>query len=225
MTTDLFSSLDSNQINRLSFLLWSIPVVFRVSFLTSLLWIESPNKIIQLLIFSNRSETNQKKVMPLKLFVFRVIFFLVQLNFTGIFPFVLGATRSLWLAGSLALSLWGSLILSRWVKFPKESAAHLVPAGAPAALAPLLVVIETIRILIRPLTLTVRLVANIRAGHIVLSLIASCLVRASFIVMVPTFMVFVGYRMFEIFVCLIQAYIFSLLVKLYAEEHPFDRSF
>ena len=48
--------------------------------------------------------------------------------------------------------------------------AHLAPGGAPAALAPFLVIIETVSILIRPLTLTVRLVANITVGHVVCAL-------------------------------------------------------
>lgn len=100
------------------------------------------------------------------------------------------------------------------------SAAHLAPAGAPAALVPFLVLVETISILIRPLTLTVRLIANISAGHIVISLIANCLVRASTTALVSIFILNVGYTLFEVFVCLIQAYIFTLLVKLYAEEHP-----
>ena len=49
--------------------------------------------------------------------------------------------------------------------------AHLAPAGAPAALAPFLVIIERVSIVIRPLTLTVRLVANITVGHVVCALI------------------------------------------------------
>jgi len=95
--------------------------------------------------------------------------------------------------------------------------AHLTPSGAPVAVAPLLVLIETISVLIRPLTLTVRLIANIRAGHIVLSLVANCLTAISSLRML---LLNTGYRMFEVFVCIIQAYIFSLLIKLYGSEHP-----
>ena len=95
--------------------------------------------------------------------------------------------------------------------------AHLTPSGAPVAVAPLLVLIETISVLIRPLTLTVRLIANIRAGHIVLSLVANCLTAVPSLRML---LLNTGYRMFEVFVCIIQAYIFSLLIKLYGSEHP-----
>ena len=110
--------------------------------------------------------------------------------------------------------------MSGWASYPKESAAHLAPAGAPAGLIPVLILIETISLLIRPITLTVRLIANISAGHIVISLIANCLVRSSLTVIIPVFFIYTGYNIFEVFVCFIQAYIFSLLIKLYAEEHP-----
>ena len=53
--------------------------------------------------------------------------------------------------------------------------AALLPIGAPAALNPFLVLIETVRIMARPVTLSVRLIANMRAGHIVLTLIGNYL--------------------------------------------------
>nr|YP_002726384.1 ATP synthase F0 subunit 6 [Siphonaria pectinata]ACE62829.1 ATP synthase F0 subunit 6 [Siphonaria pectinata] len=220
MATDLFSALDSNQIGTFSFLVWMTPMIVAALFFNSVTWVESPNKVLSLVIYSVNSETNQKKILPLKLYIFSLMFFLVSMNLIGLAPYVYGTTSALWVASSLALVSWGMLILSGWIKFPKESAAHLAPAGAPAGLMPLLVLIETISILIRPLTLTVRLVANISAGHIVMSLIASCLVSSGFTVLVPVFFVHIGYSMFEVFVCFIQAYIFSLLIKLYAEEHP-----
>ncbi|MGL5139777.1 MAG: F0F1 ATP synthase subunit A, partial [Acinetobacter baumannii] len=47
---------------------------------------------------------------------------------------------------------------------PRSVVAGLLPMGAPAPLNPFLVIIETVRILVRPITLSVRLTANIRAG-------------------------------------------------------------
>jgi len=182
-------------------------------------WNLNPISLLTIPLSKNR-ETNQKKIVPLILFLFRLILFLVQINLIGLTPLTYGRTRSLWTARRLALSLWFSLILSGWVKFPKESAAHLTPSGAPNTLIPFLVVIETVSILIRPLTLTVRIIANISAGHIVISLLSNCLTSARLGVMVPLLIINIGYTIFEVFVCFIQAYIFSLLIKLYAEEHP-----
>nr|QOZ40956.1 ATP synthase F0 subunit 6 [Berghia stephanieae] len=156
--------------------------------------------------------------MPL--FVFSLMGFILSMNLLGLVPFVYSVTSNIWIAASMALVFWGMLILSGWIKFPKESAAHLAPAGAPAPLMPLLVLIETVSICIRPLTLMVRLIANISAGHIIMGLVANALTVAELHTGAFTFAVHVGYNMFELFVCFIQAYVFSLLIKLYSEEHP-----
>nr|ABY71749.1 secretory protein [Chilobrachys guangxiensis] len=55
----------------------------------------------------------------------------------------------------------------------RERSAHLVPEGAPLILAPFIVLIERVRHLIRPITLSVRLAANMIAGHLIIGLIAS----------------------------------------------------
>nr|YP_001816807.1 ATP synthase F0 subunit 6 [Elysia chlorotica]ACB70186.1 ATP synthase F0 subunit 6 [Elysia chlorotica] len=219
MMADLFSSLDCNQFGTMSYVVWLLPLFITSSFFLSSSWNVTPISLASLAL-SNESDTKQKKILPLPLFLFSLMFFLVQMNFIGLTPLTYSSTSSLWTAGSLALVLWFSLLLSGWVKFPKESAAHLAPAGAPGALIPFLVLVETVSTLIRPLTLTVRLIANISAGHIVMSLISNCLTSVGVLTMLPLLMVNVGYTLFEVFVCVVQAYIFSLLMKLYAEEHP-----
>jgi len=100
--------------------------------------------------------------------------------------------------------------------------AGLLPGGAPDWLNPFLVLIETVRILVRSITLSVRLVANIRAGHIVLRLIG---IYASSFIFISGFSFFillfvqVFYIIFEVGICIIQGYIFCLLLTLYADDH------
>ncbi len=92
--------------------------------------------------------------------------------------------------------------------------AHLLPLGTPVALCPLMVLIETVSVVIRPITLSVRLVANITMGHLMLSLVGESLVGSFRMgVLGP-------YVLFEFFVCGLQAYVFSLLVVLYRADHP-----
>nr|YP_009460057.1 ATP synthase F0 subunit 6 [Auriculastra duplicata]AUT77319.1 ATP synthase F0 subunit 6 [Auriculastra duplicata] len=214
MFTDLFSSLDGCT----SIWSWGIPLLVCSLFYTNSSWVLSAGSLGKNL-FSTFVE-GKKELMPLPLFLFGLMFFLVNANLVGLSPFVYGATSALWFASTLALTMWGLLILSGWVFAPKASAAHLAPSGAPSALLPFLVLIETVSIVIRPLTLTVRLIANISAGHIVLSLVANCLTSMTLLAGASVFLVSVGYTLFEVFVCFIQAYIFSLLVSLYAQEHP-----
>ena len=79
--------------------------------------------------------------------------------------------------------------------------------------------IETTRIIVRPITLRFRLAANITAGHIVISLITSFSISTN----IKTFLLYIIiiniYILFELIICLIQAYIFCLLISLYSNDH------
>jgi F-type H+-transporting ATPase subunit a len=118
--------------------------------------------------------------------------------------------------------MWLRLIISRFKFKPKASTAHFLPDGAPDWLNPFLVLIESTRVLVRPLTLSFRLAANITAGHIVLSLLGVYLAAAIFTsitTMIPLLLISSFYIIFEVAICAIQAYIFCLLVSLYRDDH------
>lgn len=99
--------------------------------------------------------------------------------------------------------------------------AALLPAGAPPALSPFLVLVETVSLLVRPITLSVRLAANMSAGHIVLGLVgnyfAGACFRSSSVFILALVQVF--YSIFEFAICAVQGYIFCLLLVLYSDEH------
>nr|YP_009445805.1 ATP synthase F0 subunit 6 [Hypselodoris apolegma]ATX68393.1 ATP synthase F0 subunit 6 [Hypselodoris apolegma] len=220
MMTDLFSSLDCMQAGTLSIFMWLTPIILVSIFLLSNTWSQNYTKMILLLISTN-SETRQKMLPGFMLMLFVLMTYLLFMNFLGLVPFVYGPTSNIWVSASMALVFWSLLIFSGWTKFPMESAAHFAPAGAPSGFVPFLVIIETASILIRPLTLTIRIIANISAGHIIMALIATSLASSGgLIALMSIFLTHIGYNMFEVFVCTIQAYVFSLLVKLYGEEHP-----
>merc|ERR1712150_212471 len=94
--------------------------------------------------------------------------------------------------------------------------AHLVPRGTPVALIPVMVIIETVRNVIRPGTLSIRLAANIVAGHLLLTLLGSQgpAVRGLIILGLIVSLV--------LLLCLalacIQAYVFTILRSLYLNE-------
>ncbi len=85
--------------------------------------------------------------------------------------------------------------------------AHFIPYSCPLVLAVPLFLIEVVSLLIRPLTLALRLGAKITSGHIVLGMTMSTVVLTPF------------FYFFEVFVCLIQGYIFVTLVSVYRSEH------
>ncbi|KAI5930812.1 ATP synthase subunit a [Manis javanica] len=86
----------------------------------------------------------------------------------------------------------------------------------------MLVIIETISLFIQPVTLTVRLTANITAGHLLIHLIGSttlALISISLTVATTTFIILVLLTILEFTVTLIQAYVFTLLVSLYLHDN------
>merc|ERR1719228_3263247 len=100
----------------------------------------------------------------------------------------------------------------------KSLLAHLVPTGTPGVLIPIIVIIETVRSIIRPGTLSVRLGANIIAGHLLLTLLGSQGPNRS---MIPLFILFIGLILLlilEVGVSCIQSYVFTILSSLYLNE-------
>ena len=96
--------------------------------------------------------------------------------------------------------------------------AHLVPLGTPTALMAFMVLIELIRNIIRPLTLSVRLAANIIAGHLLLNLLGSQAPSSSYLILSGVIIAIILLGVLELGVALIQAYVFSVLRTLYFNE-------
>nr|CAH2593365.1 ATP synthase 6 [Physella acuta]CAH2593442.1 ATP synthase 6 [Physella acuta]CAH2593664.1 ATP synthase 6 [Physella acuta]CAH2593723.1 ATP synthase 6 [Physella acuta]CAH2594054.1 ATP synthase 6 [Physella acuta] len=150
-----------------------------------------------------------------------VFLFVLLANLVGLFPFVFPSSTMLWFSFGMALPLWLYLILSGVSYDFKKFFAHFTPEGAPSLLVPLLVIIESVSVMIRPITLAIRLIANISAGHIILNLVAVCLSSwgpSMGSLAALCFSIF--YSFFEVFVSIIQAYIFTLLLALYSNDHP-----
>jgi len=96
--------------------------------------------------------------------------------------------------------------------------SHLVPTGTPYVLMPFMVIIELIRRIIRPLTLSVRLAANMIAGHILMSLVRSPMASLGGLVFLSTFFGLLILIVLELAVSVIQSYVFRTLLSLYIIE-------
>ena len=96
--------------------------------------------------------------------------------------------------------------------------AHLVPQGTPGLLIPFIVLIETIRNIIRPGTLAVRLAANIIAGHLLLTLLARTGPSMRLTIIRVLLITQILLLTLEIAVAIIQSYVFAVLRTLYARE-------
>jgi len=187
-------------------------------------WTSIPNYIItinNLVIFINTEiKTTLGKMTQSGSSIFFITLFTVILanNFIGLLPYIFTSSRHLSFTLTLALPFWLLLILYSWVNSFKTSLAHLVPQGTPFALIIFIVIIERTRQVIRPITLAVRLMANIIAGHLLITLvgnIARVTFMANFIGVIGTFIIL---SILEIAVSIIQAYVFTVLLALYTNE-------
>jgi len=151
-------------------------------------------------------------------FIFSSIFFFITCNnVIGLYPYIFTATRHLVLTLNLALPLWITFILYGWFNLTNHIFTHLVPLGTPIALSFFIVFIETISNIIRPITLSVRLAANIIAGHLLLSLLRNISEKRPFIFLPSSFALILLIRL-EYAVALIQRYVFIILISLYLNE-------
>lgn len=152
-------------------------------------------------------------------FIFISLFTLILYNnFLGLFPYIFTSTSHLTITLSLALPLWLSFIIYGWVNHTQHIFTHLVPQGTPSILMPFIVCIETIRNIIRPGTLAVRLTANIIAGHLLLTLIGNTGNILSTFILIFLLLGQTALLILEFAVAIIQSYVFAILSTLYSRE-------
>nr|YP_009034471.1 ATP synthase F0 subunit 6 [Callionymus enneactis]BAO84802.1 ATPase subunit 6 [Callionymus enneactis] len=148
--------------------------------------------------------------------------FLLGLNLLGLLPYTFTPTTQLSLNMAFAVPFWLAAVIIGLLNRPTHALGHLLPEGTPTLLIPMLIIIETISLLIRPIALGVRLTANLTAGHLLIELIST----ATFVLLplMPAVSFLTGGVLFlltilEVAVAMIQAYVFVLLLSLYLEEN------
>lgn len=147
-------------------------------------------------------------------FIFTVFLFVAFGNLLGLFPYAFTWTSHLTAVGSLSLI---ALLFNVMIGIKKKKLGWLrtfLPRGIPLALAPLIVPIEMISFLSKPFSLTVRLVANMTVGHIMLKIIAGFVVALGVAGIVPV-LFNSAIVCFEIFIALLQAFIYTVLSCIY----------
>lgn len=165
-----------------------------------------------------KASLNSNSVPGILLISIRFFIFVALNNFLGLMPYVFTASSHMSFTLVLALPLWiGHMVLAR-VKTPTNVLAHLVPLGTPNALIPFIVLVEIVRRVIRPLTLSVRLAANITAGHLLLALLGGQGYNLSSLLILGLLIGLILLATLETAVSLIQAYVFSVLSTLYFNE-------
>jgi len=223
--TDLFSSFNPNRVIFFEFCFNWVSTCRIILFFPRTYWILKRKKIKLIQIVINFLLNELKAVLgtltsPGVLIYFsRILIIILLNNFLGLFPYVFTSTRHLSCTLSLALPLWIGYILIRIKTQIEHNLAHLVPEGTPVMLIPLIVLIETTRLIIRPGTLAVRLAANIVAGHLLITLLGSQGSNLSIIILLFLIFSIVLLIILECAVACIQSYVFTILSTLYLNEH------
>jgi F-type H+-transporting ATPase subunit a len=159
--------------------------------------------------------------------VFSLFIFILILNLLGMMPYGFTVTSHIIITFALAAAVIGTVIVYGLMKHGTHFFGLFVPSGVPAWLLPLLVAIEVISFVSRPLSLSVRLFANMLAGHIALKIFAgfvATLLTAGFwsiLAQLPLALT-VALTALEVLVAVLQAYVFAVLTSIYLNDalHP-----
>lgn len=162
------------------------------------------------------------KYFPYMFLVFLVILFS---NLIGMLPFSFTITAHLSITFFLAFSFNFGFIILGFYKNGYKFLYLFKPAGTPLFLLPLIIVIEVASYLIRTFSLSIRLFANMMAGHCSLFVISSfvfSLLNLSIFLIFPIILVYLAIFILEFSIAFLQAYVFTILLCIYLNDslHP-----
>ncbi len=160
-------------------------------------------------------------------FVFSLFMFVLVSNLVGLVPYTFTVTSQIAVTFALAVLVIGTVIVYGVYKHGVHFLGLFVPSGVSWMLLPFLVLIEIISFVSRPISLSVRLFANMLAGHITLKVfggfVAMLLGAGSFALIAPLpLAATVVLTAFELLVAFLQAYVFAILTCVYLNDalHP-----
>lgn len=155
-----------------------------------------------------------RKYFPLIFSIFLFIFFG---NLLGMIPYNFTFTSHIIVTFTLAVTLYTLVLFLGVSKFGFGFFKKFLPSGVPWPVAPIIIPVEIISYFFRPVSLSIRLFANMLAGHALLKIFASfCLIMGVFGIFPIAFnTMFIG---FEVFVAGLQAYIFTILSCVYIQD-------
>jgi F-type H+-transporting ATPase subunit a len=155
-----------------------------------------------------------KKFFP---FIFTLFIFTLFGNILGMLPYGYTFTSQIAVTFFMAMVVFLGVTLIGLYKHGLHFFSLFFPHGAPLFTAPILIPIELVSYLSRPISLSVRLFANMTVGHVLLKVLAGFVVALGFFGFVPL-IVLVAITALELLVALLQAYIFTILCCIYLND-------
>nr|AZQ21938.1 ATP synthase F0 subunit 6 [Arcoscalpellum epeeum] len=220
MMSNIFSSFDPMS-SSFSFQLNWISMFIFLSVVYPLYWISSSkalSTISEISFYISKEFILLFKSYKNSLFLITLFLFILINNGFGLMPYTFTSTSHIAMSFSMSFTIWLIFMSYGWINNSNKMFAHLVPLGTPLLLMPFMVLIETISNIIRPITLAVRLAANLTAGHLLLVLLGDSMVNKSFFIVLSVTLAQFALMTLEAAVAMIQAYVFATLSTLYASE-------
>jgi len=161
-------------------------------------------------------------------FIFTLFFFVLGLNLAGMLPYSFTVTSHIAFNFALAMLIFVGVTIIGFVKNGFGYLRLFAPAGLPLWLLPLIILIELISYCTRPISLAVRLFANMMAGHIMMKVFAGFIVSMAaagaigMVGAIAPFTINVLLTGLETLIAVLQAYVFTILTCIYLNDamHP-----
>lgn len=160
------------------------------------------------------SGPDARKYIP---FIFTIFMFILTCNLLGMIPYSFAVTTHIAVTFAMAIVVFIGITLIGFIRHGFHFLSLFLPQGTPLVMAPLMVFTEVFAYFVRPFSLSLRLAANMTAGHIVMKVIASFALMAGILGVLP-FALLVMLTGFELFVAVLQAYIFTILSCVYLSD-------
>lgn len=159
-----------------------------------------------------------EKARPYVPFIFTLFMLILFGNLLGMIPYGFTFTSHLIVTFTLAVMVFLLCVFIGFTKHGLKFFTLFVPKGLPMVIVPLIFVMELLSFCFRPISLSMRLFANMFAGHIALKIFASLIIVAGIYLGVFPFLITTVMIGFEIFIACLQAYIFVLLSSIYLHD-------
>ena len=150
-------------------------------------------------------------------FIFTLFMFILFCNLLGLIPYSFTVTSHVIVTFALAAVVFLGVTVIALISHGLKFFTFFVPPGLPVVLAPLLVPIEVISYLARPITLSLRLFANMMTGHTMLKVFGGFVVALGLFGFAPFIFIIAIYAL-ELIVAVLQAYVFTVLTCLYLND-------
>ncbi len=164
------------------------------------------------------SDTAGSKAKPYFPFIFSLFMFVLFCNMVGMLPYSFTVTSHIIVTLIMALFIFIAVTIIGFAKHGFKYLTIFVPSGVPAVLLPLITIIEIISYLSRPVSLSVRLFANMMAGHTMLKVFGGFVISLGLLGGWLPLGFSVALTGLEILVAFLQAYVFAILTCIYLND-------